>query len=104
MTAREMGQGVGTLSRGAALVAGAKVDFDRISNKLEGQIQGVRGRWQGAGGTAFFRLHQAWSEKQKVIVRALDEFEGALTSTERDNVSTDEAQSAICARTTTRLG
>ena len=104
MTAREMGQGEGTLSKGAALVAVAKVDFDRISNKLEGQIQGVRGRWQGAGGTAFFMLHQAWNEKQKIIVRALDEFESALTSTERDNVSTDESQSAIYARTTTRLG
>jgi WXG100 family type VII secretion target len=99
-----MGQGVGTLGKGAALVAGAKVDFDRISNKLDGQVQGLRGRWQGAGGTAFFTLHQAWSEEQKVIVQALDEFQSALTSTERDNVSTDEAQSAHYARTTSRLG
>ncbi len=104
MSAAEMGQGEGTLSKGAALVADAKVDFDRISNKLDGQIQGLRGRWQGAGGTAFFTLHQAWTEKQRVIVQALDEFESALTGTERDNVSTDEAQSANYARTTSRLG
>ena len=100
----EMGQGAGTLSKGAALVAGAKGDFDRISNKLDGQIQGLRGRWQGAGGTAFFTLHQAWTEKQKVIVQALNEFENSLTSTEQDNVSTDEAQSANYTRTTRRLG
>ena len=100
----EMGQGAGTLSKGAALVAGARVDFDRISNKLDGQIQGLRGRWQGAGGTAFFTLHQAWTEKQKVIVQALDEFANSLTSTERDNVTTDEAQSVNYARTTSRLG
>jgi WXG100 family type VII secretion target len=104
MSAAEMGQGEGTLSKGAGLVADAKVDFDRISNKLDGQIQGLRGRWQGAGGTAFFTLHQAWTEKQKVIVQALNEFESALTATERDNVSTDEAQSANYARTTSRLG
>ena len=100
----EMGQGAGTLSKGAALVAGAKVDFDRISSNLVGQIQGLRGRWQGAGGTAFFTLHQAWTEKHKVIVQALDQFESALTATERDNVSTDDAQSANYARTTSRLG
>ena len=104
MNAGEMGQGVGTLSRGAALVAGAKVDFDRISNKLDGQIQALRGAWQGAGGTAFFTLHQTWTEKQKAIVQALDEFESALARTERDNVSTDEAESANYARTTSRLG
>ena len=104
MPAAEMGQGVGTLSKGAALVAGAKVDFDRISNKLDGQIQELRAAWRGAGGTAFFTLHQAWTEKQIVIVRALDEFQSALTSTERDNVSTDEAQSANYGRTTSRLG
>jgi WXG100 family type VII secretion target len=99
-----MGQGEGTLSKGAGLVADAKVDFDRISSKLDGQIQGLRGRWQGAGGTAFFALHQAWTEKQRVIVRALEDFESALTATERDNVSTDEAQSANYARTASRLG
>ena len=104
MSAAEMGQGEGALSRGAGLVADAKVDFDRISSKLDGQIQGLRGRWQGAGGTAFFALHQAWTEKQRVIVQALNEFESALTATERDNLATDEAQSANYARTTSRLG
>jgi WXG100 family type VII secretion target len=104
MPAAEMGQGVGTLSKGAALVAGAKVDLDRINVKLEGQIQGLRSAWRGSGGTAFFTLHQAWTEKQKTIVQALDEFESALAGTERDNITTDEAQSANYARTTSRLG
>lgn len=104
MSAAEMGQGEGTLSRASGLVADAKGDFDRISGKLDGQINGLRGRWAGAGGQAFFTLHQAWTEKQRVIVSALNEFEASLTSTERDNVSTDEAQSANYARTTSRLG
>ena len=104
MTAGEMGQGVGTLSKAAVLVAGAKVDFDHMNNKLEAQIQGLRGAWRGAGGRAFFTLHQAWTEKQKAIVQALDEFESALASTELDNISTDEAQSANYNRTAGRLG
>ena len=104
MSAAEMGQGAGTLGRGAARVAEAKVDLDRISSRLDSQIQGLRGRWLGSGGTAFFALHQAWTEKQRIIVQALDEFESALTNTERDNVATDEAQSARYARTTSRLG
>jgi len=104
MSSVEMGQGEGTLSKGAALVAGAKVDLDRINSKLDGQIQGLRGRWIGSGGTAFFTLHRAWTERQQTIVRTLNDFESALVSTERDNVSTDEAQSAGYARTTSRLG
>jgi WXG100 family type VII secretion target len=99
-----MGQGEGTLGRGAGLVAVAKVDLDRINGRLDAQIQGLRGRWQGAGGTAFFTLHQAWTDKQRTIVQALDSFERALTDTERDNVATDEVQSAAYARTTSRLG
>ncbi|HEX5860619.1 MAG TPA: WXG100 family type VII secretion target [Nocardioides sp.] len=104
MSASEMGQGEGTLGKGAGLVAGAKVDLDRISSRLDAQIHGLRGRWQGAGGTAFFMLHQAWTERQRTIVQALDSFERALAGTERDNVATDEAQSAAYARTTSRLG
>ncbi len=102
--ANEMGQGEGTLTKAAGLVADAKQDFDRLSGKLEGQIQGLQGKWAGAGGQAFFQLHRAWTEKQKVIVSALNEFEASLTSTERDNVSTDEAQSANYTRTAGRLG
>lgn len=104
MSATEMGQGEGTLARGAALVAEARVDLVGISSRLDGQIQGLRGRWQGSAGRAFFTLHEAWTEKQRTIVGALDGFESALTATERDNLATDQAQSAGYARTTSRLG
>ena len=104
MAAAEMGQGQGTLTKAAGLVAEAKQDFDRMSTKLDGQIASLQGRWAGAGGQAFFTLHTAWTEKQKVIVSALNEFEASLTSTERDNVSTDEAQSQNYARNMGRLG
>lgn len=102
--APEMGQGEGTLTRAAGLVADAKADFDTLSNNLSGQIAGLQGKWAGAGGTAFFALHQAWSDKQRVITRALNEFEASLTSTERDNMATDDTQSSNYNRVAGRLG
>ncbi len=103
-TAPEMGQGEKTLTRAAGLVADAKTDFDGFSRRLDAQIAGLQGRWAGAGATAFFALHRAWTEKQDVITRALNEFEASLVSTERDNVATDDAQSALYHRTAGRLG
>ena len=102
--APEMGQGQGTLTRAAGLVTDAKADFDSLSNALSGQIQGLQGRWAGAGGTAFFSLHTAWTEKQKVITNALNEFEASLQSTERDNVNTDQTQSDYMNKNHDRLG
>jgi WXG100 family type VII secretion target len=102
--AAEMGQGEATLTRAAGLVSEAKQEFDSMSKTLEGQIAGLQGKWAGAGGTAFFSLHQAWTEKQRVITNALNEFEASLTSTERDNVNTDETQSSNYSRVAGRLG
>jgi len=102
--ATEMGQGEGTLTRAAGLVAEAKQDFDSMSKTLEGQIAGIQGKWAGAGGTAFFSLHQAWSEKQRVMTNALNEFQASPPSTEKDNVSTDETQSSNYSRVAGRLG
>lgn len=103
MTQGMYGQGEQTLSKAAGMVAEAKADFDRMAQKLDGQIQGMRNQWVGQGGAAFFALHQAWTEKQRVIVTALDEFEASLTRTEKDNVSTDQEQSSGMSRLTSRL-
>lgn len=100
----EYGQGEQALSRAATLVADAKRDFDRLAGQLDDQISGLRGRWVGQGATSFFGLHQAWTEKQNTIVRALDEFEASLRTTERDNTTTDDTQSANYTRTAGRLG
>jgi len=99
-----MGTGEQTLTRAAGLVTQAKQDFDALSKALDGQIAAVQGRWVGAGGRAFFALHQAWSERQLRITRALDDFEAALVATERDFVDTDTAQSATYQGFAGRLG
>jgi WXG100 family type VII secretion target len=102
--ATEFGQGEGTLSKASGLVTDARADFNKIADRLSGQIAAVQGKWGGSGATAFFTLHTAWNEKQKVIVDALDEFAASLTSTEKDNVSTDDQQNASYTNLQGRLG
>ena len=102
--ANEMGQGEGTLTKAAGLVAERQAGLRPAQREARRADPGLQGKWAGAGGQAFFTLHQAWTEKQKVIVGALNEFEASLTSTEKDNISTDEAQSANYTRTAGRLG
>lgn len=103
MTASEMRAGAGTLSRAAGLVAVAKGDFDSLSGRLSGTITGYQARWQGEGGRAFFRLHEAWIDKQNRVVRALNEFEAALLATERDTTRTDQQQAEHLASSHRRL-
>jgi WXG100 family type VII secretion target len=104
MTNQEFGQGEGTLTRAAGLVTDARGDFDKIAGKLTNQIAAVQSKWGGSGAAAFFALNQAWTEKQQVIVSALDEFSNSLGVTERDNVSTDETQGGNYTRLTNRIG
>ncbi len=100
----EFGQGDGTLSQAAGLVTDARTDFSAYSARLDGQIAAMQGRWGGRGAQAFFVLHQAWTEKQRTIVNALDDFAASLTSTEQDNTATDDSIGASYAQLRGRLG
>ena len=100
----EMAMGMDTLGRGADLVEAARHDFDRMSAELDQEIASLRGRWQGAGGQAFFVLHDAWTDKQRVIVAALDGFATALRDTRRGVVDADDAQAATYHHDLSRLG
>ncbi len=103
MVTPEMKAGDQTLSRAASMVATAKGDFDRLSATLSDSLLAQQAKWQGQGGRAFTNLHQAWKEKQDRIVLALNEFESALTSTEKDNINTDLAQSDYMTKHQSRL-
>ena len=100
----EFGQGDATLSRAAGLVTEARNDFTAFSARLDGQIAAVQGRWSGRGAQAFFLLHQAWTERQRTIVTALDDFAGSLTATEHDNTATDDEIGGSYAQLRGRLG
>ena len=100
----EMGQGEATLSMAAGRVAEARSDFDRLDRELVQHLESARSRWSGRGATAFMALGLAWSERQRTIIAALDGFEAALRSTETDNTTTDDTQSAAFTRSRQRLG
>ena len=104
MSSYEMGQGHGTLSAAASMVADAKRDFDRLNHQLVHHLDSARAGWFGQGGTAFNSLGHAWAEKQRTITDALDQFEASLRSTELDNTSTDDTQSSAFGRNRQRLG
>lgn len=99
----DFGQGEATLSRAAGMVSDARGDFLTLASQLSDQISALQGRWVGEGGRAFFTLHQTWSEKQRTIVNALDEFASSLTSTEQLNMNTDQDRGAGMSRLTSRL-
>ncbi|WP_432476222.1 WXG100 family type VII secretion target [Nocardioides sp. GXQ0305] len=100
----EMGMGAGTLGRGADLVGAARHDFDRLSTELDHEIDQLRPRWQGAGGRAFFVLKDAWHDRQRRVVAALDDLAAALRDTERDLLATDETQAVGFHHDLSRLG
>ena len=96
--------GSGTLVRAAGMVNTAHDDFNRLSATLSDQLSNLTAQWQGQGGTAFFNLQTAWTEKQRTIVAALLEFERALQGTDRINVSNDEEVGSAGNTLTGRLG
>ena len=99
-----MGHGEGVLSTAAGLVAAARQDLDRLGGGVAAQLDAARGAWTGQGGSAFWRLGQAWHDRHRVIVGALDGFEASLRATQRHFVHTDETQSASFVRQQQRLG
>lgn len=103
-TAGEMRQGEGTLGAAAECVSRCRGDFTRLSSALTDQLMAMQGQWAGRGGSAFFALHQAWSEQQAAIVGALDRFGESLRTTERDTVSTDEQLGSGFSQMAGRLG
>lgn len=104
MTSNLYGAGEGTLARAADLVASAHQDLDAMGATLTTRIEGLQGRWQGAGGQAFFALHAAWTQRQRAVTSALADFEQSLRSTQRDNQATDADRAGHFAGFRQRLG
>ena len=98
------GQTEKALSKGADYVDQARADVKNKFCVLTGNIQTMMGGWGGQGATAFNNLMIAWNEKQDTILKALDQLSASMKETERDNVSTDESQSATHANLQGRLG
>ena len=98
------GQTEKALSKGADYVDQARGDVKNKCGVLSGQIQTLMAGWGGQGATAFNNLMISWDQKQETILKALDQLSASMKETERDNVSTDESQSATHANLQGRLG
>ncbi len=102
--AGEMSQGEGTLAAAAERVGACRADFDRMSAQLTDQLTALQGQWLGRGAGAFVALHQTWTDRQRVVVSALDRFDASLRVTQRDVVGADEQQGSTYAAMAGRLG
>lgn len=98
------GQTEKALSKGAGYVDQARGDVKNKCGVLSSNIQSMMAGWGGQGATAFNNLMIAWNEKQETILKALDQLSASMAETERDNVVTDEGQSAAAANLQGRLG
>lgn len=98
------GQSEKALSKAADFVDQARGDVKGKCNVLSGRVQEMMGGWGGQGATAFNTLMFTWQEKQETILKALDQLSASLVETEKDNVSTDESQSAAHLNLQSRLG
>ena len=98
------GQTEKALSKAADFVDQARGDVKGKCGVLSGRVQEMMGGWGGQGATSFNNLMVAWQEKQETILKALDQLSAAMVETEKDNVSTDESQSAAHANLQSRLG
>ena len=98
------GQSEKALSTAAEYVEQARGEVKNKCNTLSSRVQEMMGGWGGQGATAFNTLMITWQEKQETILKALDQLSASMKETERDNVATDESQSATHANLQGRLG
>lgn len=98
------GQTEKALSKGADAVDQARGDVKNKCGVLSSNIQTMMAGWGGQGASSFNNLMISWDQKQETILKALDQLSASMKETERDNVSTDEAQSATHTNLQGRLG
>ncbi len=102
--AGEMSQGEGTLAAAAERVGACRADFDRMSGQLTDQLAALQGQWLGRGAGAILLMQQTWTDRQRVVVSALDRFDTSLRVTQRDVAGADEQQGSTYAAMVGRLG
>ncbi len=98
------GQTEKVLSRSADRVDQARGDVTNKCGVLSANIATMMAGWGGQGASAFTNLMISWDQKQETILKALDQLSASMKETERDNVSTDENQSAAHVNLQGRLG
>lgn len=84
----------GALRRGAQAVNEAKAGIDQQVKKVRGEIEQLRGYWQGGAAVAFTGLMTNWDEQARKLNEVLVVLENALAGTEKDQAATEEEHSS----------
>ena len=71
----------GALKDGHAAVQSTKEEIDGHLNRLKGELEAVRGSWQGAAATQFESLMAQWNENAEKVNRALQDLADNLNAT-----------------------
>ena len=104
MATPEMKAGDRTLSRAAGMVADGQ---GRLRPALRDDVGHDRrlpeSKWQGQGGRPSSACTRPGPRSRTASSAPSTEFEAALTSTERDNINTDQPQSANMNKNHSRL-
>lgn len=70
-------------------VEGARSELVAENNRIVGQIDGWRGKWQGQGSNSFETFKSTWTDRFTQLMATLSEFEGSLQTTSSTFQSTD---------------
>lgn len=84
----------GALDAGAKAVAQSRADLRNELTTLEGRLNEIGSKWQGAGAAAFTKLMVQWRQDATKIVDALNEFEANLTQSQKTYTTGDQAEAA----------
>ncbi len=80
----------GALRRGAQAVNETKAGIDQQVKNVRGEIEQLRGYWQGSAAVSFTTLMNSWDEQARKLNNVLVTLEDALSGTERDAAATEE--------------
>jgi WXG100 family type VII secretion target len=96
---------VPTTQAEAAVMERTAARFEEVNGSLQamltrlmGQLEVLRGQWQGAGGRTFGQVARAWRQEQESLQRALLATAGAIRTAGRDYQATDTEAATRVAR------
>lgn len=81
--------------------------YDEVKAKFErmrSQLQSMESQWVGSGGRSFQGAIAAWDNKQRQVLRSLEEFSGSLSDAESTYSVTESDVDSVFNKYTTGLG
>jgi WXG100 family type VII secretion target len=99
-----------TTSASAAVMERSAARFEQVDEALQGMLtrlmgdlEVLRGQWQGSGGRSFTQVTQSWAADQRALQRALLQTAAALRTAGRGYRASDDEAALRLARTGAHL-